>query len=30
VADIAPNDSAARPYADPAFWAAYVLVGGSG
>jgi CHAT domain-containing protein len=30
VADITPNESAARPYADPAFWAAYVLVGGSG
>jgi CHAT domain-containing protein len=26
VADM-PTDAAARPYADPAFWAAYVLVG---
>jgi CHAT domain-containing protein/tetratricopeptide (TPR) repeat protein len=30
VADIASDDLATRPYADPAFWAAYVLVGGGG
>jgi CHAT domain-containing protein/tetratricopeptide (TPR) repeat protein len=29
LSDLAALDSAARPYADPAFWAAYVLVGGS-
>jgi CHAT domain-containing protein len=29
VSDLAAMDDAARPYADPAFWAAYVLIGGA-